>query len=113
MFHLFFQTYVASVFIWMLYIFLQWLFKRFQVFLQVFQTYVASVSTVFKRVLQVFHIDVAKVDLLFAHVVVGPICRNRLLCWARLHACGCGGVRAAGMGNGATADRDAAPCGRA
>jgi hypothetical protein len=67
----------------------------------------------FRRVLQVFHLDVAKVNMLFAHVVVGPICRNRLLCWARLHACGCGGVGAAGTENGATADRERPPCGRA
>jgi hypothetical protein len=38
----------------------------FQVFsgvLQVFQTYVPSVSTVFGRMLQMFHLDVTKVDL--------------------------------------------------
>jgi hypothetical protein len=37
-------------------------FKRFHVFLQVFQTYVASVSTVFERMLQTFYLDVLKVD---------------------------------------------------
>jgi hypothetical protein len=41
---------------------LQWLFKRFHVFLQVSQTYVASVLTVYKRMLQMFYFDVSKVD---------------------------------------------------
>ena len=39
---------------------LQWLFKRFQVFLQVFQMYTASVSTIFERMLQMFYLDVSK-----------------------------------------------------
>jgi hypothetical protein len=50
----------------MLRMFLQWLHMCFQVFsgvLQVFQTYVASVSVVLGRMLQVFHLDVKKVDL--------------------------------------------------
>jgi hypothetical protein len=34
----------------------------FQVFLQVFQTYVLNVSSVFKRMLQVLYLDVSKVD---------------------------------------------------
>jgi hypothetical protein len=34
----------------------------FQVFLQLFQTYVASVSIVFERMLQMFYLDVLKVD---------------------------------------------------
>jgi hypothetical protein len=37
---------------------LQWLFKCFQVFLQVFHTHVSSVSSVFRRMLQMFHLDV-------------------------------------------------------
>jgi hypothetical protein len=41
---------------------LQLLFKRFQLFLQVFQMYDASVSTVFERMLQLFHLDILKVD---------------------------------------------------
>jgi hypothetical protein len=49
-------------FIWMLHIFCNGFFKRFQVFLQVFQTYVTSVSTIFERMLQMFHFDVSKVD---------------------------------------------------
>jgi hypothetical protein len=38
-------------------------YKCFSSFLQVFQTYVASISAVFERMLQVFHLGVAKVDL--------------------------------------------------
>jgi hypothetical protein len=45
-------------FIWMLYIFCNGFFKHFQLFLQVFQTYVASVSTVFECILQMFYLDV-------------------------------------------------------
>jgi hypothetical protein len=37
----------------------------FQVFLQVFQTHVLSVSSVFRRMLQVLHLDVSKVDQMF------------------------------------------------
>jgi len=75
MFHLFFQTYVVSVFIgtlnmfhtniecfiWMLHMFLM-AFQVFSVFLQVFQEHVSSVSSVFRRMLQIFHLDVSKVD---------------------------------------------------
>jgi hypothetical protein len=76
MFRLFFKN-VASVFILdVAYIsricckcfilILHMLAPTFQVFsdvLQVFQTYVASVSAVFRHVLQMFYLDVAKVDL--------------------------------------------------
>jgi hypothetical protein len=56
-------------------------FKCFHVFLQVFQTYVASVLTVFERMLQTFHLDVSKVDwvlhlpprLLLPHLVSPPL----------------------------------------
>ena len=34
----------------------------FQVFLQVFQTHVSSVSSVFRCLLQIFHLNVSKVD---------------------------------------------------
>jgi ABC-type proline/glycine betaine transport system permease subunit len=54
MLHVFYQD-VAYI--------LQWLFERFQVFLQVFQTYVASVLAVLERMLQMFHLDVSKVDV--------------------------------------------------
>jgi hypothetical protein len=37
-------------------------FKYFQMFLQLFQTHVLSVSSVFRRILQVLHLDVSKVD---------------------------------------------------
>ena len=76
MFYLFFQTYVARVFIWMLHMFytyvasdlyeccvyLQRFQVFFQVFLKVFHTHVLSVSFVFICMLQVLHLDVAKVD---------------------------------------------------
>ena len=60
----------------------------------VFHTYVASVlsgcciyfamatnmfSWCFRRMLQVFHLDVAKIDLSVAHVAVGLICNSHLL----------------------------------
>jgi hypothetical protein len=43
----------------------------------------------FGHMLQVFHLDVAKVDLKVAHVTLRPIGSSQLL--ARLHAHGCGG----------------------
>jgi hypothetical protein len=45
----------------------------------VFETYVASILIVFGRMLQVFHLDVAKIDLGIAHIVVGPISSSHLL----------------------------------
>jgi hypothetical protein len=72
MFDLFFRTYVVIVFIWMLHmfrthvasVFSGWMvFKCFSgVFLQVFQTYISSVSSIFRRMLQVLHLDISKVD---------------------------------------------------
>jgi hypothetical protein len=76
MFHLFFQMYVASVFIWMLYTFhtyiasvlsrccvcLQWFSSVSGVFFKCFQTHISSVSSFFRRMLQVLHLDVSKVD---------------------------------------------------
>jgi hypothetical protein len=64
-FHLLFQTYVASVFIWILHMFHTYVasifldaayvftmvLSIFQVFLQMFQMYVSSVSSVFKCML--------------------------------------------------------------
>jgi hypothetical protein len=42
---------------------LQWfIFKCFHVFLLVFQMHFSSVSSVFRRILQVLHLDVSKVD---------------------------------------------------
>jgi hypothetical protein len=69
-FKCFICLYVASVFIWMLYLtyMLQVFyldvvydcngFKFFHMFLQVFHTHVSSVSSVFKHILQVLHLDV-------------------------------------------------------
>jgi len=77
MFHLIFQTYDASVFIWMLHMFhtyvasifldvayvLQWFSSVFHMFfLQVFQTHVSKFSSIFCCMLQVLHLDVSKVD---------------------------------------------------
>jgi hypothetical protein len=76
MFHLFFQTCVASVFIWTLHMFQPYVAsvlsgccvcftivsKCFQVFLQLFQMHVSSVSSVLRRILQLLHLDVSKVD---------------------------------------------------
>ena len=73
-----FQTYVASVFVWMLHMFHTYVanilfgccvcfimvFKCFQVFLQVFRMYVSSISSAFRRMLQVLYLDVSKVDRL-------------------------------------------------
>jgi hypothetical protein len=53
----FFQTYVASIFIWMLCMFLTYC-HAFQVFSQMFHTHVLSVSSFFRRMLQKFHRDV-------------------------------------------------------
>ena len=39
---------------------LQWFQVFFQVFLQVFQMHVSSVSSVFRRMLQVLHLDISK-----------------------------------------------------
>ena len=49
---------------------LQWFSNFFQVFSQVFQTLVSSVSSVFFCILQVLYIDVAKVDRDVAHIVM-------------------------------------------
>jgi hypothetical protein len=74
---IYFQTYVASVFIWMLYMFhtyvckcVIWMLRMFfvivssvfQVFLLVFQMHVSSVSFAFRHMLQVLHLNVLKVD---------------------------------------------------
>jgi hypothetical protein len=66
-----FQTYVVSVFIWMLHMFthmlqvfylhVTYVCNGFQVFFQVFQTHDSSVSSVFRHMLQVLHLDVLKI----------------------------------------------------
>jgi hypothetical protein len=60
----------------------------------------------FRRMLQRFHLDLTKVDLVFeccsgTHLLRPPACS----CWARVHACGSGRARAAGVGTSAGADR--------
>jgi hypothetical protein len=56
-----FSDVYCKCFIWMLHMFAM-AFMCFLGVLQVFQTYAASVSAVFERMLQVFHLGVAKVD---------------------------------------------------
>jgi hypothetical protein len=82
-----FHTYVASVFIWMSYV-LQWLFKCFHMFLQVFRTHVLSVSSVFKRILQMFHIDVSKVDRVLCILQHDSPATTCCSCWDVVHTCG-------------------------
>jgi hypothetical protein len=48
-------------FIWMLPVFAM-VFKRFSCVFQVFQKRVSSISSIFRRMLQVLHLDVSKVD---------------------------------------------------
>jgi hypothetical protein len=73
MFYLFFHTYVASVFyLDVAYVshvcckcfirMLHTVCNDFQVFLQMFQMHVSSVSSVFRRILQVLHLNASKVD---------------------------------------------------
>jgi hypothetical protein len=45
---------------------------------QVFQTYVANVSTVLDVCCKCFYLDVVKIDREVAHVVMGPTCCKRL-----------------------------------
>jgi hypothetical protein len=59
MFYLF-STYVASVLSWCC-VCLQW-FLSFFMSLQAFQTHVSNVSTVFRRILRVLHLNFSKVD---------------------------------------------------
>ena len=56
-----FHTYVASVLSGCCVCFTM-VFKCFQVFLQVFQMHVSSASSVFRRMLQVLHLNISKVD---------------------------------------------------
>jgi hypothetical protein len=46
-------------------------------FLQVFQTYISSVSSIFGRMLQVLHLDVSKVDLGVGHEMCLGSARGR------------------------------------
>jgi hypothetical protein len=67
-----FRMHVASVFIWMLHMFhtyVAYMFYRmlrmvkcFQMFFQVFQKHISSVSTAFRRMLQLLYLYVSKVD---------------------------------------------------
>ena len=58
-----FHTYVVSVLSGCCICFAMAFQEFFQVFLQVFQMHVSSVSSVFRRMLQVFHLNISKVDL--------------------------------------------------
>jgi hypothetical protein len=57
-----FHTYVACVLSRCCIYFAMAFSSIFICFLQVFQTYVASVSAVFKCMLQMFHLDISNVD---------------------------------------------------
>jgi hypothetical protein len=68
----------------------------------------------FRHMLQMFHLDIIKVDLVFecysgTHLPQPLTCS----CWAHVHACGSGGARAASTRNESGLDQDAAPRGRA
>jgi hypothetical protein len=62
----------CKCFTWMLRMFAM-VFKCFHMFLQLFQTHVLSVSSVFRCMLQVLHLDVSKVDRDVAHVARTPM----------------------------------------
>ena len=65
---LFFRMHVAIVFICMLHMFPTYvacvLLGCFRCVFQVFQKHISSVSTVFRRILQLLYLDVSKVDLI-------------------------------------------------
>jgi hypothetical protein len=93
MFLLFFQTYVVSVFIWMLHMFCTYVASilsecciYLQLFFKCFPCVFASVSDAcfeyfnyFVRMLQVFHLDILKVDQSVVHVAVWATCCSSLL----------------------------------
>jgi hypothetical protein len=126
MFHLFFKMYVASVFIWILHMFytyvasgfismfvyvLQWLLKCFKVFFQVFKMHVSSVSSIFRRILQIFYLDVSKVDwVLYYHSRL--LLEHRARVWeadGALHGCKHKKWRGK-LGSGAVSPRLARAC---
>jgi hypothetical protein len=88
MFHLFFSNvhcisiyfddaYVSHIcwkyFIWILHIFSNGFSSIFSVFLQVFQTHVSTVSSAFRCMLQMFHLDFLKSRSGVAHVTIAPL----------------------------------------
>ena len=100
-----FQTYVASVFIWMLQMFyldacvhVAMVFKYFMCFLQVFQMHVSNVLFVFGRMLQLLHLNVLKLVRVL-HLpprlsIISPWCQVREgrggLHWRRAGPRACG-----------------------
>jgi len=75
----------------------------------VFQTYVASVSTVLDVCCKCCPLHIAKVDLVLHMLQWTPFAAAACCsCWARLHERGCGGARASGVGNCAGVDQDEA-----
>jgi hypothetical protein len=91
----------ASIFIWMFQCFAMathMLSSFFLGVLQVFQTLCCRYFSCFGRILQVFHLDVAKVDRML-HMLngsMGPTCRSHLL--QLLGRCRAGGRRPGGVG---------------
>ena len=57
-----FQTYVFKCFIWMLHM-LQWLYMHVASVCLMLRAYASSVTGVFRCMFQVFHLDVAEVDV--------------------------------------------------
>ena len=76
MFPLFFQTYVASVFIWMLhmlYTYVASVLSRCCLCFTWFSSVFASVSSVLRRMLQVLHLDVSKLDRVLHLALSSPL----------------------------------------
>jgi hypothetical protein len=89
------HTYVAIV-LSGCYVWFAMVFKCFYVFLHGFQMHVLSVSSVFRRMLQVLHLDVSKVDWVLNMLQCDPpTCRSPLLL---LMGCRCGGYRVGARG---------------
>ena len=67
---------------------LQCLFKCFQMFWQVFQTHVSSISSVFRHMLQMFHLNVSKVNwVLYMLQCDSPVTATCYSCWGVVHVC--------------------------
>jgi hypothetical protein len=95
----------CKCFIWVLHMFHSYVASIFIRMLHMFHTYAASVSSrccicfamahvfswCFRRMLQVFHPDIAKVDLMLHILQCDPSAAAACYsCWAHMHACGCG-----------------------
>jgi hypothetical protein len=131
MFHLCFRTYVAVDVVYVSHIYC----KFFICMLHLFYTYIASVLSecciylqwlihiyfprvldvrckcfnCFRRMLQMFHLNIIKVDLVLHILQLDPSAVTACYsCWTCLHARGCGGGTG-DMRNRASVDQDATP----